>query len=261
MKTNKIDISVKLKIADLLSTISKDRSNRDAYIILASELVKLGRFDHALKYYQKVNELKEDYISLYNLGSLYYKKGDFKNAILVLEKSKQMKSDFLMTTLVTGLCYSRLNNIKAAVTNFINVLMIDPSNKTALAALSIIYHNTGRISDSYQLITRLSEKYPSDDKISNIKSDIFYYSGDKLGSIQEIKTLRKKSDKFKKYDDYIKSVPVGICNDRYGTLDDKVAKLESEGGKNRDNLLKLSLVHLFSGNTDSAIDYLFEARG
>ena len=42
---------------------------------------------------------------------------------------------------------------------------------------------------------------------------------------------------------------------------DKVAKLESEESKDSENLMKLSLVHLFSGNTDSAIDYLFKARG
>jgi hypothetical protein len=139
--------------------------------------------------------------------------------------------------------------------------MIDPSNKTALAALSIIYHNSGRLSDSYGLMKRLSEKYPADEKIINIKSDILYFSGDAAESVKEIKNLKKRSEKFKRYDEYIKSVSVDICNDRYGTLEDKVAKLESGEEKNSENLMKLSLVHLFSGNTDSAIDYLFEARG
>ena len=107
---------------------------------------------------------------------------------------------------------------------------------------------------------KFTEKYPADEKIINIKSDILYFSGNAAESIQEIKDLKKKSEKFRRYDEYIKSVPVDICNDRYGTLNDKVAKLESEDIKSSDNLLKLSLVHLFSGNTDSAIDYLFEAR-
>jgi len=252
--------NVKLKIAGLLSILSKNRNNREAYLMLASELARINRYDHAIKYFQKANELKEDYISLYNIGSLYYKKGEYKKAILILEKSKQHKPDYIMSSLVTGLSYSRLSNIKAAVSNFINVLMIDPSNKTALAALSILYYNSGRISDSYQLMTRLSEKYPADDKIINIKSDILYYSGEAAKSVQEIKNLKNRSEKFRKYDEYIKSVPVDICNDRYGTLEDKVTKLESDDLKNSDNLMKLSLVHLFSGNTDSAIDYLFEAR-
>lgn len=261
MKIDHHDRASKVKIAGLLSIISKNRENRDAYVMLAAELARLKRFDQAIKYFQKANDLREDYISLYNLGSLYYKKGDFKKAILVLEKSKQHKPDYIMSTLVTGLCYSRLNNIKAAVTNFINVLMIDPSNRTALAALSIIYHNSGKTEDSRQLMKRLSEKYPADERIINLKSDILYHSGEAARSIQEIKDLKKRSDKYRQYDEYIKSVPVDICNDRFGTLEDKVAKLESDNVKNRDNLLKLSLVHLFSGNTDSAIDYLFKARG
>lgn len=258
---NKPDKNVKIKIAGLLSIISKNRNNREAYLMLAAELARINRFDHAIKYFQKANDIQEDYISLYNIGSLYYKKGEYKKAILTLEKSKQKKSDYIMSYLVTGLSYSRLNNIKAAVSNFVNVLMIDPSNKTALAALSIIYHNSGRLSDSYSLMKRLSEKYPTDEKIINIKSDILYFSGDAAESVKEIKDLKKRSEKFKRYDEYIKSIPVDICNDRYGTLEDKVAKLESGEEKNSENLMKLSLVHLFSGNTDSAIDYLFEARG
>jgi tetratricopeptide (TPR) repeat protein len=257
---NKPDKNAKLKIAGLLSLISRNRNNRDACLMLAAELARINRYDHAIKYFQKANDIREDYISLYNIGSLYYKKGEYKKAILALEKSKQRKPDYIMSSLVTGLSYSRLNNLKAAVSNFINVLMIDPSNKTALAALSIIYHNSGRLSDSYRLMKRLSDKYPADEKIINIKSDILYFSGNAAESIQEIKDLKKKSEKFRRYDEYIKSVPVEICNDRYGTLNDKVAKLESEDIKSSDNLLKLSLVHLFSGNTDSAIDYLFEAR-
>jgi len=261
MKTKQTDKNSKTRIAGLLSLINKDKKNREAYIMLANELNSIGRIDNAIKYYRIANSLSEDYISLYNIGSLYYKKGDFKKAVIVLEKSKKYKADFLMSLLVTGLCYSRLNNIQASVTNFIKVLMIDPSNKTALAALSIIYHNSGRITDSYQLIKLLSKKYPTDEKIINIKSDIFYYSGDAAQSIKEIKDLKKRSDKFKKYDEYIKSVPVDIYNDRFGNLDEKVAMLESDDENSSDNFLKLSLVHLFSGNTDSAIDYLFKARG
>ncbi len=261
MKNNIIDKDIKLKVAGLLSLISKNRNNRDAHMLLAAELAKLEKYDHAIRYFIKANELREDYISLYNLGSLYYKKGDFKRAVLLLEKSKQHKPDYKMSYLVTGLCYSRLDNIKAAVTNFVNVLMIDPSNKTALAALSIIYHNSGRTSDSYNLLKRLSEKYPGDEKVINIKSDILYYSGDAAKSVQEIKDLKKQSDKYRLYDEYIKSVSVDLCNDRFGTLEDKVVMLESEDIKTSDNLLKLSLVHLFSGNTDSALDYLFQARG
>lgn len=261
MKNNRIDKDIKLKVAGLLSLISKNKNNRDAHMLLAAELARIEKYDHAIRYFNKANDLNEDYISLYNLGSLYYKKGDFKKAVLHLEKSKQHNPGYKMSYLVTGLCYSRLDNIKAAVTNFVKVLMIDPSNRTALAALSIIYHNSGRNSDSYNLLKRLSEKYPSDEKIISIKSDILYYSGDAAESVQEIKNLKKQSDKYRMYDEYIKSVPVDLCNDRFGTLEDKVIRLESDENKSSDNLMKLSLVHLFSGNTDSALDYLFKARG
>ena len=251
----------KAHIIRLLNTIEKKPGSRDAYIELATILAKHNKTDRAIKFYHCANQIEEDYISLYNLGSLYYRKGQFKKAVLMLERSKALKSGFLMSSLVMGLCYSRLSNIKAAVSNFINVLMIDPSNKTALIALSIIYHNTGRASESLHLLNRLQRLYPGDEKIVNINSDILYFSGKTDESKQVIKEIKKSSKKYKIYDEYIKSVPVEVYNDRFGNLEEKLDRLEAGAKSDKADLIRLSLVHLFSGNTDAAIDYLFEARG
>lgn len=256
-----IDEKTKTYISELLKNIKDEPKCRKAYIQLAAILVKYNKTDHAIKFYQQANELEEDYISLYNLGSLFYRKGQFKKAIILLEKSKILKKDFIMAPLVMGLCYSRLNNIKAATTNFINVLMIEPSNRTALVALSMIYHNNGNIDDSRSILKRLTEIYPEDEKIIKINSDLLYFSGEPEKSLQAIKEIKKTSKKFKIYDEYIKSVPVELYNDRFGSLEDKIDKLEAGAKTCKKDLIKLSLVHLFSGNTDSAIDYLFEARG
>ena len=255
-----IDEKTKNYILELLKQIENEPECREAYVRLAAILVKYNKTDHAIKFYQRANDIKEDYISLYNLGSLFYRKGQFKKAIILLEKSKILKKNFIMAPLVIGLCYSRLNNIKAATSNFINVLMIEPSNKTALIALSMIYHNNGKTADSKQLIKRLTDIYPEDEKIVKIKSDILYFSGETRESAQVIKEIKKSSKKFNIYDEYIKSVPVEFYNDRFGSLKDKLNKLEAGAKTCKTDLIKLSLVHLFSGNTDSAIDYLFEAR-
>ena len=249
------------KINKIINIIKLNPVDRESYIELAVELTRQKRFDQAIKSFYKANSLNEDYITLYNIGCLYYKKNDFKNAIIALEKAKQHNNKFHMIFLLTGLCYGRLNNFKASESNFINVIMTDPDNTTALTALSVLYYNQGRISDSLNIIKKISASKIKSDTVQKIKSEILFNSGKSAESAYEIKQFKNSSEKFKSFNDYIQSIPVAILTDKYGSIEEKIQKLENDPSKTRDNLISLSLCHLFSGNTDSAIDYLIEARG
>lgn len=262
-KTNRSDLisGDNEKLGKIVDIIKLNPACRQGYIELAVELSALGRFEQAIKSFLKANSIKEDYLTLYNIGCLYYKIDDFKNAIIILEKAKLLNNKFHMIFLLTGLCYGRLSNIKAAETNFINVIMTDPKNTTALTALAVLYYNQGRIDDSLNIVKRISTTKLKTDSISKIKSDILFYSGKKAESAYEIKQFKNNSLKFQKFNNFIKSVPVSILTDKYGSIEEKIQKLENDPLKTRDNLITLSLCHLFSGNTDSAIDYLIEARG
>ncbi|MCL1865019.1 MAG: hypothetical protein FWF73_04330 [Spirochaetes bacterium] len=248
------------KLNHIVEIIKENPTKRKLYIQLAIELTKMNRLDQAIKAFNKANLLGEDYITFYNIGSLYYKKNDFKNAILALEKSKQLNNKFYMTSLLTGLCYGRLNNFKAAESNFINVIANEPENITALTALAILYFNQGRTNDSLKILGKISNTKEKSDSIQKIKSEILFNSGKITESANEIKNFKNTSVKFKGFNDYIKSIPVSILTDKYGTIEEKIFKLESHPSKTSDDLISLSLCCLFSGDTDSAIDYLFEAR-
>ncbi len=248
------------KLGKIINIIKLNPAYRQGYVDLAVELSCMGRYEQAIKSFHKANTIKEDYLTLYNIGCLYYKKNDYKNAILNLEKAKLINSRFHMIYLLTGLCYGRLNNFKAAETNFINVIMTEPKNTTALTALAVLYYNQGKTDDSLNIIKRISSARMKSDSVSKIKSDILFYSGKTVESAYEIKQYKNSSLKFQKFNNFIKSVPVSILTDKYGTIEEKIQKLENDPLKTRDNLITLSLCHLFSGDTDSAIDYLIEAR-
>ncbi|HNX23419.1 MAG TPA: hypothetical protein PKG60_05185 [Spirochaetota bacterium] len=248
------------KLTGIIDMIKLNPANRETYIELAVELTRLKKFDQAIKSFHKANSFHEDYITLYNIGCLYYKKNDFKNAILALEKAKLLNNKFHMIFLLTGLCYGRLNNFKASESNFINVIMTDPENTTALTALAVLYYNQGKVDDSLKIIKRISSSKLKSDTVQKIKSEILFNSGNTAESAYEIKKFKDSSEKFQNFNDYIQSIPVAILTDKYGSIEEKIQKLENDPSKTRDNLISLSLCHLFSGNTDSAIDYLYEAR-
>ncbi len=234
--------------------------SRESYFNHGQDLFRLGKIEESAKYYQMGNCIKEDHLSLYNLGCIYYKQGKYKKAIFNLEKSKSLDSHFFKSALVAGLCYSRLDNIKAAENNFINVLMNDTLNRVALTALSILYYNQGKFRESLKLVNRITSKFTSAENIKNLKYDILLKSCLNENSTGEIKQLKNNSDQFKLYDKYIESVKVDIYTDKYGTIADKIKILEEKNEEDSSSLISLSLCHLFNGDTDSAIDYLFKAR-
>lgn len=239
---------------EIISRIKQNPGKREHYLELAVVLTKSGMPDQAIKSFYRANSIKEDHIILYNIGSLYYRKNDFKNAILALEKSKQINRKFYISFLLAGICYGRLNNFKAAESNFIDVIMADPDNVTALTALAILYHNQGRSEDSYKILTKLSGTQVK--TVKKIKNEILLSSGKNPLSGFDFKS---NPERFMKFNEFIKSVPVSILTDKYGTIEDKIDRLENKPVKTKENLISLSLCHLFSGNTDSAIDYLIEA--
>ena len=236
------------RIKELLHRVKTEADPRNSYIELGLELVKTGMTDQALLCFRKANAIREDYLSLYNAASLLYLKNDFKNAILMLEKSRKLKPDFIMTSILAGISYSRLNNFRAAETNFINTLMLDPVNRTALTALSILYHNQGRMTESFHLVGRINALYETGKSFQKLKKGLIKHNV----SLNTVKC----SD----YNAYISSLPVSIYNDKYGTIEEKIGRLETSGQRDRDSLISLSLCHMFSGDTDSAIEYLFEAK-
>jgi tetratricopeptide (TPR) repeat protein len=239
---------------EIIEKIKMNPLGRGHYLDLAAALVKLDRYDQAIKAYYKANSLKEDYVTLYNIGSLYYKKNDFKNAIIVLEKSKLLDDRFYMTYLLTGICYGRLNNYRAAESNFIKVIMSNPENVTALSALAILYHNQGKINESRKILSRLSASPIK--SVKKIRNEILLQSD--TNPLSDI-DFKNSSGGFSEFNNFIKSIPVSVLTDKYGTIEEKISRLESNPEKTRDNLISLSLCHLFSGNTESAIDYLIEA--
>lgn len=239
---------------EIISKIRLNPGRQELYVEFAVELLKSGRPDQAIKSFYRANSIKEDHVILYNIGSLYYKKNDFKNAIIVLEKSKLLNGKFYLTYLLTGICYGRLNNFRAAESNFINVIMADPYNVTALTALAVLYHNQGRLEDSHKMLAKLSGSQIK--SVKKIKNEILLKSEkNPLSGID----LENNPGRFTKFNEFIKSIPVSILTDKYGTIEEKISRLESNPDKTRDNLISLSLCHLFSGNTESAIDYLIEA--
>jgi len=243
-----------------LSVITQDKRNRAAYVNLGSLYSKMNMFSDAVKCYQRALSLGSDYMTHFNIGCIYYRMGQYKKAVINLEKSRSLRTDFYLSPLVIGLSYSKLKNTRAAESNFIDVLKIVPGQKVASTALALLYYNDKRYDAAISIIDQMTGNESVSVALREIKSRILYQTGKIDESATEIKSLKKISNGYTYYDQFISSIPVDTFSDKYGTLDDKISILASSEKSDSQKLLSLSLCYLFKGDTDKAIDYLFQAK-
>ncbi|HSV96416.1 MAG TPA: tetratricopeptide repeat protein [Spirochaetota bacterium] len=246
---------------EYMAAIEIDASNREAYLNLGSLYSRMNRLSEAMDCYRKALDLGDDYLVHFNMGSLLYKTGEYKQAVLELEKSRRQNGSFTLTLLVMGLSFSRLRNHAAAESCFARVLELDSGNRVALTALAIIELDRKNYEHSLDLIDRILAADSANGGARKLRADVLYRMNRLDESLSEIKSLRDEGDDYRSYDEFIRSIPLEIYTDRYGTIEDKIAALEEKAiPGDRDGLLSLSLCYLLAGDSDRAIDILFEAR-
>jgi tetratricopeptide (TPR) repeat protein len=233
---------------------------RDAYVNIGSLYSRMNKLGEAMQYYMKALSLGQDYITLFNVGSIFYKMGKYAEAIPNLKKSYTINTAFILSRLVIGLCYSRLNEFAFAEKHFIAVLKSWPGNRVAMTALAMIYYNAKKYKQSLQLIDGLLQIDTNNVKIRGLKSDLLLKIGHMKESLSEIKKIKKATSTFNYFDAFIKSVPVEIYTDKYGSIDDKIKTLKKNIYDDPANIISLSLCHLLAGDTDSAIDCLSQLK-
>lgn len=243
-----------------ISVLAKDKRHRGALVGLGSIYTRMNKLNEALKCYLKALSLSADYMTLFTIGSLYYRLGQYKKAVISLEKSRSLNPEFYLSPLVMGLSFSKLEDRKAAEKNFIEVLRINPDQKIASTALTLLYYNENRYEEAIAIIDRFAGSDTDNLALREIKSEILYRTGRFDESAEEIKSLKRVSDKYTFYDQFISSIPVESFTDKYGTLQDKISILTEKTEGDSHGLLSLSLCYLFKGETDKAIDYLFQAK-
>lgn len=245
---------------EYIGIIKTDPTFRNAYLNLGSLYSRMNKLTDSMKCYNTAMALGADFVTYFNIGSIFYKMGKFKNAISNLEKSYAMNKNFVLSKLIIGLSFSRLNNLMEAEICFNDVLKLWPDNRVSLTALSIIYYNNNKFHQSLRLLNKLLHMDSGNIKIRELKSDILFKIGAFDESAKEIKIIKSSATGYKLFDEFIQSVPVEIYNDKYGTLEEKISTLQEKAVGNSNNLISLSLCHLLKGDSDTAIDYLYKFK-
>ena len=251
-----------LALQEYLTLTQTEPPLRQALLNLGSLYSRMGDPENAMSSYMKAVAIEEDYLAWFNIGSLHYKRAEWKQAVISLEKSRKQNAAFPLAVLVMGLSYSRMGNVRAAERCFSDVLETQPQNEVALTGLAILCYDNAKHNQALDLADRLLALKPDNAGIKKLRSKILFSIGRSGESAEMIKEFREEDPGFRGFDTFVQSVPVEIYDDRFGSIEEKIEKLEEKmsGHEKPEDMIALSLCYLFKGDSDRAIDCLFRAR-
>jgi tetratricopeptide (TPR) repeat protein len=242
--------------------IEKDASYRPALFNLGSLCSRVGEFDEALVWLRKSSAIKEDHLVWFNIGSVLYRKGDYQESVIALEKSRRMKKDFVLPVLVMGLSYSKAGKHTSAAGCFAEVLTIDPENQVALTALAILHYEKKKYNLALHYAEAALRRNGDNLSIRKLRSKILLSFGRTSESTEEFQKIIREDKAFKRFDVFMKKVPKDALADGHGTIEEKISLYQTNIDKAAPkDMVALSLLYLLKGDPDSAIDYLFKAKG
>jgi len=233
-----------------------------------------GNRKFSIQCFEKAVNLKPSDKSWYNLGVEHYKSGDENRAVQCLEKSVKLNPKYTESYLLLAHIHRHLDQDDISEKYLANILKYDKTNRFALAALVVIKFDNEAYDGCEKIAARFLELYPDDSRIRLLHADLLMKKNDYATSLKELKELAKTDPGFKKFNESIKKEDPAqkeFFQELGSRVDKKADEFEAKEELYRENpedfsppdaqdALDLSLLHLFNGNTDKAMEYLVYAN-
>ncbi len=264
------------------AAIKSDSNFRPALVNLGALYSRSGRADLALGFFQHALSISADDSIYFNLGSESYKLGRLDDARRYLIQSLKISPRMIRAHILLAYIYSTEKQIDKAQNYFQNALKIEPGNRMAILGLAVLLSESERFEEALKVVES-SPGHQSDATLRNLRAGLLLKLGKLNESLQDYLELSQHSSRFTSFTDHLKSVRE--ASDReyakaFVGLDEKIrdrtsrVKARLEARKNRSDvahtatgekeelkdLVDLSLMHLFHGDSQKALKFLFQAK-
>ena len=127
-------------IAFFLRVVRENPRDYAAYYNLGGGLTNLGRVDSAREYLSTCLTLNPDYVpALSLLATLYYRNSEYHDALRLLARLQALRPDNADFVYREGLCFEKIGNSPAAVSQFLRATVLDSVNEFYFAHLGQAY--------------------------------------------------------------------------------------------------------------------------
>jgi predicted O-linked N-acetylglucosamine transferase (SPINDLY family) len=130
-------------------TIGNESTDPKYYYDLGVALHNQGKFDEAISCYQKVLELKPDYVEAYfNLGSVSQDQGKLDEAIKLYRKTLELKPGLAAAFTNLGNTFQAQGKLKEAISCYQKALQLKPDSVEAYFNLGSAFQDQGKLDEA-----------------------------------------------------------------------------------------------------------------
>ena len=277
-----------------------DQDFRPAFMKLGELYSRARRPDLALVFFGRGLRLKRDAAVLFNMGSESYRLGQTKNSIRYLKAALQEDRHLLKAHLLLAFLYRKEGLQEKACLYFQNVRKLDPANRMAALGQAIALSELEHHAEARRiLVDWLSKTGQKDSAVQDLLAGLELSLGNTEASYKQFRELSQSSPKFTNFTEHLRKardLEKEEFRKCFRDLDDRISdrveklkkrmeqrkaflkkrrKLDLSAAKNgiegaqdlqgelqqdlRD-MVDISLMHLFNGDSEKALKFLFQAH-
>ena len=267
----------------------EDTEFREAFVNLGALYSRAKRPDLAIGFFRRALDLRADAIVFFNLGSECYKLERLDESEKYLKAALKLEKRLLKAHILLGYLYEKRKQYDKCAIYFQNALRIDPTARPAVLGLAVAYSDQSKFEEALAILEKYHEHAPGDAFVNDLRAGLYLKLGRYEESLGEYRELTQKDKGYVDFSNYLTKareehageyqamfdgIDSGI-RERTARLRKKIeqrkARLQSKDkSKPADapeelkadlkDMVDLSFLHLFNGDTDKALRFLMQAR-
>jgi|GEM_PF-6830140 len=176
--------SILSQISDKKLEISKDPSNHEAYLEIATLYWKLGSSGKPIKYYLVAIKLKPDYaLAYYGLGNVFYTQGETEQAFHSYRRATEIDPEFAQAFNGLGNVSIDQKKYLKAIEYYKKALVLKQNYQEASYNLCSAYLYSAQYSKGADFCEKVVQKFPEAKTYNNLGNVYF-----RLGNFGRAKT-------------------------------------------------------------------------
>ncbi|HEV7644585.1 MAG TPA: tetratricopeptide repeat protein, partial [Pyrinomonadaceae bacterium] len=145
----------------------------DAQLKVAQMYYQVGRFDQAIEYLKRANQIKpDDYETIVNLGNAYYDSDKFEDAEKLYTQALAKKPNDVSVRTDMGLTFLFRLDYDRAIKEFTRSLELDPSHVQTLQNITVAYTKKGDAAKAKATLAKLEQVDAQNPALPKLREDL-----------------------------------------------------------------------------------------
>ena len=269
--------------------IKQDPSFREAFNNLGALYARAKRPDLSIGFFRRALELGEDETVCFNLGSELFRLERFDQSEYYLVRSLHYNRRLVRAHVLLAYLYRKQKRLDRAAIYFANAVKLEPGNRPAALGYALLLSDDRKFAEALQAVRAYLAVSAGDEMFRKLEAGLLLQAQDYKQSTQAYTELARTATGFKSFTDHLAAVrqeSEGEFKEIFAGIDDKIRRradrlrerlrkrkewlANRSGGppveepaqlqSDLKDMVDLSFLHLFNGDTEKAMAFLFQAR-